>query len=109
MPRTPPSAADRELINHAAAQGVTVSARRLERWRADGLLQPNERRTLGRGRGRTSKPSPRAHEMVVWLGRHAGPGKRPGDLALMAFGEGLPVPEATVQKAFVEAIKVPSP
>ncbi|MEV4477065.1 hypothetical protein [Nonomuraea sp. NPDC049504] len=107
MPRTPPSPADHELINRAAAQGVTVSARQLERWRADGLLQPNEVRTLGRGRGRTSTPSPGAHEMVVWLGRHAGPGKRPGDLALMAFGEGMPVPEATVRKAFAEAIKVP--
>ncbi|MGV9303849.1 hypothetical protein ACWDLG_10800 [Nonomuraea sp. NPDC003727] len=46
--------------------------------------------------------------MVLWLGRHAGPGKRPGDLALMAFGEGLPVPEATVRKAFAEAVELPS-
>ncbi|PRX52618.1 hypothetical protein B0I32_13115 [Nonomuraea fuscirosea] len=86
-----------------------MSARQLERWRADGLLQPNEVRSLGRGRGRTSAPSPGAHEMVVWLGRHAGPGKRPGDLALMAFGEGLPVPEAVVRKAFAEAGKLLSP
>ncbi|WP_433498596.1 hypothetical protein ACQP1K_27575 [Sphaerimonospora sp. CA-214678] len=47
--------------------------------------------------------------MVVWLGQHAGPGKRPGDLALIAFGEGLPVPEATVRKVFAEAVRIPSP
>lgn len=86
-----------------------MSARQLERWRADGLLQTNEVQKLGRGRGSTSTPPPQAYEMVVWLGRHAGPGKRPGDLALMAFGEGMPVPEATVRKAFADAVKVPSP
>ncbi|MFF4771895.1 hypothetical protein ACFY05_03460 [Microtetraspora fusca] len=109
MPRTPPSPADHALLNHAASQGVTVSARRLERWRANGLLPPNQVRTLGQGRGSTSTPPPQALEMVVWLGQHAGPGKRPGDLALMAFGAGLPVPEATVRKGFAEAAKIPSP
>jgi hypothetical protein len=39
-------------------------------------------------------------ELVVWLARHARPGRRPHDLALEAFGEGLPVPEPTVRAAW---------
>jgi hypothetical protein len=41
--------------------------------------------------------------LVVWLGRHARPGRRPSDLALLAFAEGLLVPETTVRNAFAEA------
>ena len=50
-----------------------------------------------------SEPAPGAVELVVWLAGHAGPGRRPGDLALLAFGEGLAVPEAGVRGAFVGA------
>jgi hypothetical protein len=100
MPRTPASTADQELIAYAARQGVRVSARQLERWRALGLLPPNTRKALGRGKGSISVPAPGAAELVAWLGRHARPGRRPGDLALSAFGEGLAVPEATVRTVF---------
>jgi hypothetical protein len=40
----------------------------------------------------------------MWLAAHAGPGKRPRDLALLAFGAGHAVPEATVRAAFTAAI-----
>jgi hypothetical protein len=104
MPRSTASRADRQLIAHAARHGAKVTARHLERWRASGLLGPNVRRALGRGRGSTSEPPAGAGELVVWLARNAGPGRRPGDLALLAFAAGLAVPEATVRASFVGAI-----
>jgi len=97
--------ADQELIGHAARQKVPVSARQLERWRALGLVPPNARRALGRGKGSTAVPFSGAAEMVVWLGRNARPGRRPGDLALLAFRAGLAVPEATVRSAFDAAAR----
>lgn len=42
--------------------------------------------------------------MVVWLAQHARPGRRPADLALQAFGAGLPVPEQAVRSAFGQAV-----
>ena len=104
MPRTGPSPADRELIACAARQGAAVTARKLERWRRQGLLAPNQRRALGRGKGSTSEPPPGACELVVWLARNVRPGRRPGDLALMAFAAGHPVPEVTVRAAFTAAV-----
>jgi hypothetical protein len=41
---------------------------------------------------------------VAWLAVHARPGRRPSDLALLAFGAGLAVPEVAVRAAFVNAI-----
>lgn len=103
MPRTPPSPADRELIAHAAAVGVEVSGDRLEHWRRVGLLPPNERRSLGRGRGSASRLAPGAAELVVWLAHNARRGRRPADLALIAFGQDLAVPHAAVREAFAGA------
>jgi hypothetical protein len=40
----------------------------------------------------------------VWLAQNARPGRRPGDLALLGFADGLPVPEATVRAAFADAV-----
>ncbi|MGY0231980.1 hypothetical protein [Longispora urticae] len=42
--------------------------------------------------------------MVTWLGRHARKGRRPYDLAIEAFNDGLAVPEATVRAAYRNAI-----
>jgi hypothetical protein len=103
MPRPRVSQADEKLIASAASRGFTVTARRIERWREQRLLPPNSRRFLGRGRGSTSEPAPGAAELVVWLAEHARPGRRPSDLALLAFGAGLAVPEAGVRAAFVGA------
>src|SRR6266508_2186368 len=101
MPRSRASQADRELIAYAASRGCTVTARQIERWRERALLPSNLRRGLGRGS--TSEPTPGAHELVVWLAEQARPGRRPGDLALGAFGAGMAVPEAAVRAAFVAA------
>jgi hypothetical protein len=42
--------------------------------------------------------------MAPWLAGNASVGRRPTDLALLAFADGLPVPEPTVRKAFAAAI-----
>ena len=98
------SEADQQLIAHAARHGVVVTARQLERWRAAGLLAPNTRHALGRGRGSASEPPPGAAELVAWLASNACPGRRPGDLALLAFAAGLAVPEDTVRASFADAV-----
>jgi hypothetical protein len=106
MPRSPASAADQQMIADAARRSATVTARQFERWRASGLLAPNIRSYPGRGRGSTSVPPPGAASLVAWLAANAGPGRRPGDLALLAFAEGLAVPENTVRAA-VTSIGLP--
>lgn len=105
MARKPASPADKALLATARACGATVTATQLERWRAVGLVPPNPTRSLGRGRGSTSTPAPGAAELVVWLARHARSGRRPYDLALQAFGEGLAVPEPTVQAAWRASVR----
>src|SRR5262249_28538861 len=87
-----------------AEHGHVITARRVERWRAHGLLPANQQEALGRGRGSTSESPTEAFELVVWLAEHTRPGQRPRDLVLGAFGAGLAVPEATVRGAFVDAI-----
>jgi hypothetical protein len=104
MPRSRASEADKQLIADAVRHGDEVTARQLERWRAGGLLAPNVRRALGRGRGSRSEPPPGSVELVVWLAQNAGRGRRPADLALLAFAAGLAVPETTVRDAFTEAV-----
>jgi hypothetical protein len=103
MPRSAVSEADRRLVEDAGRLGAVVTARQLERWRAAGLLGPNIRRPLGRGRGSSSEPPACAAELAAWLAGNARPGRRPRDLALLAFAAGLAVPESTVRTAFTAA------
>jgi hypothetical protein len=103
MPRSPASEADRQLIEDAGRLGAVVTARQLERWRAAGLLGPNIRRPLGRGRGSRSEPPAGAAELAAWLAGIARPGRRPRDIALLAFAAGLAIPEDTVRTAFASA------
>ncbi|NUK23684.1 hypothetical protein [Streptomyces lunaelactis] len=96
-----PSAADQQLIDHAARHRLTVTAKQLAGWRRAGLLPGNiPGGGLGRGRGSTSTPPPESFDLVLALARRAGRGKRPRDLALLLFADGHPVPEATVRAAF---------
>ncbi|MFD9047947.1 hypothetical protein [Streptomyces zaomyceticus] len=100
-----PSAADQLLIDHAYRHGFTVTAKMLEVWRSRGLLPGNvPGGGLGRGKGSTSSPVPESFDLVLGLARHAGRGKRPTDVALLLFDEGLPVPEQTVRAAFTAAV-----
>ncbi|MEU1273200.1 hypothetical protein [Streptomyces sp. NPDC005799] len=98
------SPADEELIDYAAAHGGIVTPKRLRIWRARGLVERNVVRRLGRGRGTASRPADGAKEMVLWLARNAKPGGQPDDLALRAFADGMPVPEAAVRAAFRAAV-----
>src|SRR5690242_15474749 len=75
MPRTGPSAADRQLISQLAARDLSVSAAQLERWRHAGLLPRNSRQGCGRGRGSVSEASREALEIAAALGRHARQGR----------------------------------
>ncbi|WP_086796907.1 hypothetical protein [Streptomyces caniscabiei] len=106
-----PSAADQQLIDHAARNRLTVTAKQLAGWRRAGLLPGNiPGGGLGRGRGSTSTPPPESFDLVLALARRAGRGKRPTDLALLLFGDGHPMPEATVRAAFrasVDAAALP--
>ncbi|MFE3269951.1 hypothetical protein [Streptomyces sp. NPDC059215] len=106
-----PSAADQQLIDHAARHDLSVTAKQLEIWRRAGLLPGNvPGGGLGRGRGSTSSPPPESFDLVLALARRAGRGKRPTDLALLLFADGHPVPEATVRAAFrgaVDAVVLP--
>ncbi|MET7783861.1 hypothetical protein ABZU94_32260 [Streptomyces mirabilis] len=100
-----PSAADQRLIDHAARHGFAVTVKQLASWRRAGLLPGNiPGGGLGRGRGSTSTPPPESFDLVIALARLGGRGKRPADLALLLFTEGLPVPEATVRAAFRAAV-----
>jgi hypothetical protein len=105
MSSSEPSAADQQLIDHARRYGYTITAKQLAIWRRGGLLPANiHGGGLGRGKGSTSRPAPESFDLVLGLARHAGPGKRPTDLALLLFAEGLPVPEVTVRAAFRAAV-----
>ncbi|MFD5510685.1 hypothetical protein ACFWIB_23350 [Streptomyces sp. NPDC127051] len=106
-----PSRADQQLIDHAREHGLAVTGKQLSGWRRHGLLPANAHGGgLGRGLGSTSQPVPESFALVLALARLSGRGKRPTDLALLLFGEGLPVPEATVRAAFhaaVDAVRLP--
>ncbi|MGW2827097.1 hypothetical protein ACWC24_39905 [Streptomyces sp. NPDC001443] len=106
-----PSAADEQLIDHAARHGLTITAKQLGVWRRAGLLPGNiSGGGLGRGRGSTSTPRPESFDLVLALAHRAGRGKRPNGLALLLFADGLPVPETTVRAAFraaVDAVALP--
>lgn len=105
MSSSEPSAADQQLIDHAQRHGYTVTAKQLATWRPAGLMPGNiPGGGLGRGKGSTSRPAPESFDLVLGLARHAGPGKRPTDSALLLFAEGLPVPETTVRAAFRAAV-----
>ncbi|WP_078966256.1 hypothetical protein [Streptomyces sp. WM6378] len=98
-----PSPADQQLIDHASQHGHDVSAKQLATWRRAGLLPGNTVSFPGRG-GSASEPVPAGFDLVVGLARHAGRGRRPDDLALLLFGDGLPVSEARVRAAFGAAV-----
>ncbi|MEU9015730.1 hypothetical protein AB0D12_39900 [Streptomyces sp. NPDC048479] len=108
------SAADQQLIDHAARHGFAITAKKLAGWRRAGLLPGNvPGGGLGQGRGSTSSPPSESFDLVVALARLArlaGRGKRPTALALLLFAEGRPVPEATIRAAFrasVDTVALP--
>ncbi|MEV4347644.1 hypothetical protein AB0J83_24580 [Actinoplanes sp. NPDC049596] len=103
MVRTQPSPADTALLEAAGERGAKATVTQLERWRTAGLLVRNDQRGAGQGRGSVSIAPAEAVDLVVWLSAHARPGRRPENLALQAFGAGLPIPEPTVRRAWLTA------
>ncbi|MEU1484553.1 hypothetical protein [Streptomyces sp. NPDC005752] len=99
-----PSRADQQLIDHAREHGFAVTSKQLSGWRRHGLLPANAHGGgLGRGQGSTSQPVAASFALVLGLARLSGRGKRPSDVALLLFGEGLPVPEPAARAAFQAA------
>ena len=105
MPRAQASATDAQLVVQAAGVGLTISTRQIERWREQGLIPRNIRRGQGRGRGSRSDAPPGTAELVMCLAQHARRGRRPRDLALLAFGAGLAVPELTIRRALAGVVE----
>jgi hypothetical protein len=93
---------DQYLADQATLGGSPTTARQVERWRNRGLLPPNLRAFPGRGS--SAKPAPGAVELAKMLAKHARTGRRPNDLALLAFGAGLAVPDQTVRRAFASTV-----
>ncbi|WP_435607416.1 hypothetical protein [Streptomyces ardesiacus] len=68
-----PSAADQQLIDHAARHDLTITAKQLAGRRRARLLPGNiPGGGLGQGRGSTSTPPPESFDLVVALGRMSG-------------------------------------
>lgn len=80
MPRGAVSRADQELIAALRALRLKVSPYQLERWRQNGLVPKNIRRSLGRGRGTTSELAPDALACAVTVASAMDP-KPPSVLA----------------------------
>lgn len=93
MPRTPPSRADKELIESLAAKGVPVTASQLDRWRAGGYFPPNKREGLGRGAGSRSELVPGAADYAEALACLAGQGRSMHQVMLSLFMAGIVTPE----------------
>jgi hypothetical protein len=69
VPRGATSRADQQLIAALKTRRLTVSPYQLERWRRIGLVPPNTRRSLGRGRGTTSQLAPDAIACAATIAR----------------------------------------
>jgi hypothetical protein len=74
-PRSPDSAADRELTARLAGRGLAGPGTRYERWRRAGLLPRHERRGAGRGHGSVSVLDPATVEIAAALARHTRQGR----------------------------------
>lgn len=94
MTRTPPSEADRQLIQACRAQGFPLKASRLAAWRKYGLVPEPEPRYLRGRRGSRRVYPPGTEQQVLCLAACDGlhPRMSPSDLLLLAFFAELPLP-----------------
>ncbi|WP_371749521.1 hypothetical protein OG302_39245 [Streptomyces sp. NBC_01283] len=98
MVRNTPNAADRHLIRVAAASGLELSAARLERWRAAGLIpRPGPDTLIRIGSARVYPLETAA--LVMGLLECAKRCRTVDDLVLLAFFNGVPVPAPPVRVA----------
>lgn len=103
MARGQVSPVDAALIAAAAQRGVTVSPYQLERWRTAGYLDRNPCHGLGQGKGSVAEPATGAVDRIVLLARMPPRSRRklPLGQPLVAFADGLPVPETRVRRALL--------
>ncbi|WP_405812851.1 MULTISPECIES: hypothetical protein [unclassified Streptomyces] len=94
MTKTPPSEADRQLIQACCEQGFPLKASRLATWRKHGLVPEPEPYYLG-GRGGSRRVYPPGTELQVLCLAACGalhPRMSPFDLLLLAFFAEAPLP-----------------
>ncbi|MGW5731764.1 MULTISPECIES: hypothetical protein [Streptomyces] len=101
MVRNTPNAADQHLIRIAADAGLELSAARLERWRAAGLIPRPGPDTLVRIGGARVYPLETA-ALALGLLECARRCRTVDDLVLLAFFNDVPVPAAPVRVALAK-------
>jgi hypothetical protein len=101
MPRRT-SQADETVIAAAAAAGVTLTARQLERWRQAGWIEHPERHYPGRGQGSTSAYAGEAIAQAIALGEAVRRRYPLYKAVLDLFAACKPVSEAALRRAFRE-------
>jgi hypothetical protein len=106
VPRGTVSGATAALITAVAAQGVTVSAYQIERWRSSGDLPRPVRHGRGRGRGTVSEaPDEKTVQRAVMLARASRRGsRRLGSHPIERLAFGQPVDEAVARRAIDETL-----
>jgi hypothetical protein len=100
------TAADRELIEAAARESYTVSARRLRRWRSEGLLPHRSVKSRGRGGGVEGVDSVGTVEQLLALCRWQQVYPRSADrIAVSLWYDGWPVPTERVRSAVLHGFE----
>ncbi|WP_331725740.1 hypothetical protein OG605_40160 (plasmid) [Streptomyces xanthophaeus] len=94
MTRTPPSQADRRLIQACHDREIPLKASRLEAWRTHGLMRPPEAVFLGgrRGSQRVYPPGTVLQVMCLAVCDQLEPRMSPEDLLLLTFFAEMPLP-----------------
>nr|AAS45788.1 SLV.5 [Streptomyces lavendulae] len=94
MTRTPPSAADRQLIQACHEREIPLKASRLDAWRRHGLIPSPESVFLGgrRGSQRVYPPGTELQVRCLAVCDQLQPRMSPGDLLLLTFFAEMPLP-----------------
>jgi len=95
------SRADLDLLAELERLGVKgITERQLERWRQAGAIPSPGRRFLGRGKGSISAYPKGTADRVVRLKELLGRGRTLSKAVLVMFGEGYPVEERALKRAY---------
>jgi hypothetical protein len=101
MARPPPSHAARGLAAAASTDELPLSARQIERWRQEELIDASHRVWPGRGKGSRSQYPPTAIEQAQAVARLVREGLRLQDIPLVLFARREPVRGQALRRSFV--------
>lgn len=99
------SLADAELATSISAAGAPVTPWQVERWRQAGLIPPAVRAYEGRGRGSSAVYPEGTVERGVEVAGLIRPRRSLGEVALVLFSRGRPVPPRVVKAAYLEWLR----